>query len=389
MPGRTLLLYGLLLVALPLSPLVAAPPEPLDRLVQQLGDPSFQARESALRELLKIGPAARSAVQQGLSSGDAEVRLRCAQLLLVYDEVELRTLLERLTLDDRQPVDRDLPGWKAYRDVAGESRPARLLYAEMLREELHLMRLLDGDAQTLSTAVSNRCYAVARALSGTSGPQRSASLGTLAALYFASSLPDVQIGEASLRYLVHSFAYQPALEQALGESTWQEPARRVLGHWMQRQAPAVDPTPLVRLALQYGVPQGVVPALAVLNKPAAAPQELQQAMLAVARFGTRDDARALAAFLEDDRICSAQVLQNVRYTVEVRDVALAAVIHLHGEDPADYGFPSVQKYASTVFHPASLGFETDAQRSAAHGRWRKAQPPLQPPMAPPQSNGTT
>jgi hypothetical protein len=386
MSGRTMSLQGFLILAVALAPLHAAVAEDLAALVQRLGDASFQVREQALRELLKIGPAARTAVEQGLATGDAEIRLRCTRLLQAYDELELGTLLDKLARDDVQPRDLNLPGWKAYEHRAGDSRPARLLYAQMLREELSLLRRIDGDPQVLSTALSNRCYAVARSLSGSGGPQRSASLGTLAALYFASSLPEVQIGEASLRYLVHSFAYQPALEQALGDSVWQEPARHILGHWIQRYAPAVDPTPLVRLALQYGVPQGVVAGLAVLSKPAAAPQEVQQAMLAIARFGSRDMAPALAAFLDDDRICSAQVLQNVRYTVEVRDVALAALIHLHGGDPADYGFPSVQKYASTVFYAASLGFETDAQRAAAHNRWRQAQPALQPPRAPPQSN---
>ncbi|MBX7166971.1 MAG: hypothetical protein K1X74_11625 [Pirellulales bacterium] len=75
-------------IAAALTPLglaqdVPAPAEGLRvaRLVERLGDPSFQNRATARDELLAAGAAARVAIEQAAQSPDLEVRLRAKEIL--------------------------------------------------------------------------------------------------------------------------------------------------------------------------------------------------------------------------------------------------------------------------------------------------------------------
>ena len=62
--------------------LLAAPdPAAIERMVERLGAASWAEREAAAAELLSLGQRAVPALEQGLESGDAEVRHRAALLL--------------------------------------------------------------------------------------------------------------------------------------------------------------------------------------------------------------------------------------------------------------------------------------------------------------------
>jgi hypothetical protein len=50
-------------------------------LVEQLGDDSLQVRDQASKSLVRLGSAARGALQQGIDSANAEVRQRCEAIL--------------------------------------------------------------------------------------------------------------------------------------------------------------------------------------------------------------------------------------------------------------------------------------------------------------------
>lgn len=56
-------------------------PETVSRLIQQLGAPDFEVREYAMREIEKIGEAARPALEKALNHTDPEVVWRARQLL--------------------------------------------------------------------------------------------------------------------------------------------------------------------------------------------------------------------------------------------------------------------------------------------------------------------
>ncbi|HEX3148280.1 MAG TPA: hypothetical protein VHR66_09350 [Gemmataceae bacterium] len=90
---RTLL--ALILVA---AQVYADDPPSIDKLVEQLGSPSFPTRERATKQLKERGVAALPALRKALESKDEEVRKR-AETLIPAMEIDEALLPKRITLD--------------------------------------------------------------------------------------------------------------------------------------------------------------------------------------------------------------------------------------------------------------------------------------------------
>jgi hypothetical protein len=96
MPAR-LRLAALLAVSLA-APLPAAdPPPPVEKLVEQLGHPSFPVRERASKALRERGPGVLPALRKALESKDEEVRKR-VETLIPPLEIEEALLPKRVTV---------------------------------------------------------------------------------------------------------------------------------------------------------------------------------------------------------------------------------------------------------------------------------------------------
>ena len=71
-------------------------PEEIALLIEQLGAPQFSEREAAMKQLLKLGSAAREELVRAKNNESAEVRLRAAAILKLIDKPpsieELKTL---------------------------------------------------------------------------------------------------------------------------------------------------------------------------------------------------------------------------------------------------------------------------------------------------------
>lgn len=90
--------FGVFAILVAVFPLAAAdPPTPIEKLVEQLGNPSFPVRERATKALRERGPEALPAVRKALESKDEEVRKR-AESLIPTLEIEEALLPKRVTL---------------------------------------------------------------------------------------------------------------------------------------------------------------------------------------------------------------------------------------------------------------------------------------------------
>jgi hypothetical protein len=80
-PARTVRVG--LVVAKNIDPVM---PAEVDRLVTQLGDPDWRARERASQALNALGPAARTQLQAATKHADAEIAIRAEKLLASMDK---------------------------------------------------------------------------------------------------------------------------------------------------------------------------------------------------------------------------------------------------------------------------------------------------------------
>ena len=77
------------------------------------------------------------------------------------------------------------------------------------------------------------------------------------------------------------------------------------------------------------------------------------------------------ARLEDDRVAHGWQMipsQKTRIRTEVRDVALAVLLHHHGVDPRSVGFEQLQADPLLLYRDHSLGFADQAARSDCRRR---------------------
>jgi hypothetical protein len=49
---------------------------------------------------------------------------------------------------------------------------------------------------------------------------------------------------------------------------------------------------------------------------------------------------------------------------------LAAILHLTGQEPREYGFTRIRANPQFVFEPGSLALDNDEQRATAIAKWR-------------------
>jgi hypothetical protein len=74
--------------------------------------------------------------------------------------------------------------------------------------------------------------------------------------------------------------------------------------------------------------------------------------------------------LLDDGTPLAKSRNGPSTVTQIRDLALAGLIHLHQQDVREFGFPAARQTSLHFFDPASLGFPNDQQRLMARQKWQ-------------------
>src|SRR5829696_9121362 len=102
--------------------------------VRRLGHPEHRVRETAGRELVRLGTAAASPLRAAVADPDAERAGRGREVLAQVEAADREAKLARLVADPTAPPPDGLPCLADFLKVAGDGREARRLYAGIYRE---------------------------------------------------------------------------------------------------------------------------------------------------------------------------------------------------------------------------------------------------------------
>lgn len=341
-----------------------------DVLLQQLGDRSFKVRKQAARDLRQMGLRAAPVLRQAAASPDLEVRVRAQRLL---DDVERLDHERKLQLFLKRPDgqrDPVLPGWNRYRNLVGGDRVAREVFVEMQRAEPSLFQRLNQGGKQLIAAYEARCAELQSDYAY--GRDRRAALGSVCTLLFVGSDPSVTVTEQTAA-TVYNFTHYAEFRNALSAGPESDPERvtklrKLLGKWIA-QPGGIAAFQKTQLAMRHNLREGLVPALEVVNDPVAGYQ-LQYAILAIGKLGTQDHVPAVEKLFDNRAVLGTSRTSNKAvFTCEVRDVALAVVVHLTEQNPKEYGFKRLRRNSQYLFSPNSAGFRKETKREAAFKRW--------------------
>ena len=348
----------------------------IELLVQRLGGPKYAIRKKANDQLLQYGQLALPIVKDHLDHPNAEIRIRCQK---IQRSIEARLREQQIVgflTKAAEMEEQVLPGWSQLRTIAGDSERSRKWLARMLRNNWKLVEtLVRAESADAVQAQMEKLSKWRRRVAIRPTPEE------LATLMLVATEMDTQ-GRQQLSAMLLQFAPKPK-----ESDSWSDPVfRKLAGHTILQCDTEKDANQAIYLALRRDMAEGLAPAMAILDNTTSPPSTVQFAILAVARFGDEQHVSALESQLGNTAICfnrpfARRKIDNIRQTktdetakeqfvVQVRDVAVAAALHLLSQDPRHFGFANAQRNTFSVFQANSLGFTTDEQRQATFAKWR-------------------
>ena len=342
------------------------------QLVQQLGHPSFFTRERAAEELASQGVAGKAVLTEALKDPDLEIRMRARRILdgVLRDEFEAGLAAFIAGVDGKEQ--RRLPGWTRFKDLVGDGRDAREMFARMIRSEGSLLSAYEKQSPELPTLCAARVawvqsYAASGDPNAPVAPPE--TMATLLLIGSDETLKDHSRGLSQL----HQLLSQPAALQWIGPPDHSSILRTLLEKWAASAASAGS-TYGMALALKYDLTEmGLQQAARFIDQEKTSSSTLQYAAITVGRFGGEEHIPLLTPLLENKTVChrwsSPTLKKDGMINIEVRDTALVALLHMTGKDPGEYGFKLLKENKETLYYVHTFGFIDEKEREAAHAKW--------------------
>jgi hypothetical protein len=126
------------------------------KLVEQLGDASYEKRESASKELTKLKEKAKDALEAGLKSTDKETRQRCKKIL---ETITKNTRLERFERLRKDPASvPDFPFWKEFQRLVGPK--GNVVFCFMVEDYVEMMEAAAKDPKPVHRLFATFCDSI-------------------------------------------------------------------------------------------------------------------------------------------------------------------------------------------------------------------------------------
>lgn len=345
----------------------------LKHLVEQLGDQEFSLRERAAEQLLQRGMAAKPALLEGMKHPDLEIRLRSHQILarVMQSDFERRMAAFIADVDDQQ--EHDLPGWQRFREEVGSDPKSRKLFVEMLKHEAGLLETFENQPDQIGDLLAQR---VRNLQAQSFNNFRSANYlepASIATILFLGTEESARTNSI-LKSLMYSVLNQGAVKQVVREGTHAGQLRDLLESWIIRTEDASQPYYGLMLALNYDLKKaGLDLGRRYLSQKSTSPMVLQYGAIAVGRFGSKQDVSALETHLDNETVChtwSNPRLKKDLIRIQIRDIVLAMLIQVTGQNHKQYGFDLLEENPVYLFHLHTFAFLEDEQRDKALAKWQ-------------------
>jgi hypothetical protein len=346
------------------------------QLVRQLGSSSFAARALAEQEILGLGYESYSAIVEAAHGDDPEIRYRAERLLKI---------LLRSAFADQQHLIREnpwivpeafAPGWEAFHQLLGDGIDSRKLYVHILNSETDLMLSLTRPGWQLQ--FERRCAD----MQVFSQQQGSAELqpGAIAAFLFLAAHPENQpSGSASavIHMLIRDSNFQNAAELSSSSGV----LKTLIGAWL-RKGNNSSPRQRLETAVAFEIDAAMDVARDAIkdrNTRQANSIHIANSIFYLAKYGGQSVIEELEALLND-----RQPLQrNSRYStsntqspiltanVQIRDLALVALLHVTGQKPRTYDYKNLRSQKGSLYSGNSAKPASVISRDNALRKWRQ------------------
>jgi hypothetical protein len=367
-------------------------------LVRKLGGDDFAEREEAQKQLAALGRLARPALLDGVNaSPDAEVRLRCAELLPAANALDLKARIETFLADADGKYEHDLPGWKAFRATAsGEwsffgqplwsnrarQRAAREVFTQLIAhpDNRRLVVATAGSPVELSEMTFDRRQDLTRrrAPRDEDEPRRDPTLEDVTALLFAESVAGSQYvpRRGSVSFLLSSSGFYGA---ARGADEKSRVYRAVAAAWLNSRSEPREMYQAMSIAVSLELTdESCAIAARLVTMPGVTSSFRGRAASHLIDYGSSRHLRLLEPALSNTLVVYAfresaltEGVPEVTHEIQLRDLALAVSIQLAGKRTEDFGF--LDRYGAVRegygFAHSRNYFRDDEARKKAFEKW--------------------
>ncbi len=322
-----------------------------DELVKQLADPQFKVREAADRSLAQLGLAALDALREGEKHADLEVRERCRRLLSTIRRLDLQRRIDSLSAVPNDLLPNDLPFVATFLKIAGDSKEARGLYAEIFRSNPQLLDEAERDRKRGAEFFVVFCDMIRFVKSQNLGDATTAEV----ALFLLLTNEFADADNQFLR-IGHYFLQSRNLKEELEKDTNSLPLKRLFVNWLEKRPMQSLLPQALQLAADVKLKEAL-PLILKYSKHNDIPAEtrFQIIPLLVKVGATADHLKEIEPLLNDKTIGRSPLGQPAS---QMRDIALWVCVQLSGEKLEDYGFDY------------GVSFRSDESREAAFKKYK-------------------
>lgn len=347
------------------------------RLVEQLGDRKFRVRQQATARLKELGAKAVPLLRNAADSSNEEVSGRAKSVLgYVLGTATRIAFLNKPTLANAK----QLSTWTRLRKLSGSDEAAIAQSVAWFKAEPRLFEASVVGGDTLATELRERA---SRLSDYKARPPKidatveARNLASVSAIVFVATDPQVKVSRSAQTAVESVFKLGVTRRALSGSVDNTQLLRRLAGQWIGQSGSQYTK---LQLCLDFGLSEGLPLAESIVRSKARGPR-MEYALHLIGKLGGKDQTKLLQSLLENETRLSRKHVRAVQsgddrpsesaYEYQVRDVALAMLWHLHGEDPAKRGFDPkrVRKHIRYVFAWKSLGFTSEASREAAFAEW--------------------
>jgi hypothetical protein len=338
-------------------------------LVRHLGDDSFAVREASGVELLRRGSNVKDELNAALKHADLEVQMRARSLLNRIAKNELDQRLVAFIANQGGEDQGSFPGWESFQQLVGSERDARELFAEMIRAEFNLLKAVEEKSPDLSSLLVERLPdpRIPRTVQN-----RNVSAASFAAIMLAGSKANFAT-DATTSHRMYSFLATNNLMPTISKGPQAHLLMKLFAGWIEQSATSSLSAQYILLAMRHDLGDaGVDIGRRLLEKKGVSTSAEPYAILLIGKHGTKEEVSLLTPLLSNNRVIQRRLIGKTRtqFDIQVRDVALATIVHLTGQKHKDYGFDQIQPYPMTLFRLHTLGFSDNKQREAAVEKWK-------------------
>lgn len=347
----------------------------IQSLIERLGAGGFVERQKAMQRLIEIGGDSIPALQKAMDSASREVRFRAAKVLELVKDQDFERRLQRFLRAEDDTL--DIPGWDTLNAIVGEEGDARRILVEMHRAEPKIMRLLDIAPKSVARLVSERTHQIQRTPQNLLGKLSSANM---AAILLATKTEGVTLSDLNMRYVASLMSHQLFSKELVRRDPQKGylPVRGIRSDMFRKLVASVlldlKGTALqigLSVALRYDIKEGLVAADRALGDKTLPCHVRQYALMLYGKFGKPEHIERLMLLLNDDAFCgTTQTVDNVKYSTQIRDVALATIILLANAEHKKFGFDRI-RLTGRSFSLNTIGFANDESRATAKTAWEE------------------